>query len=53
MEHQRIAIASPAQPRAFTALVWLLIEECAGRFPFDATGDERHDRGLGSVLYRA
>src|SRR3954447_17191961 len=31
----------------------MLIEERAGRFRFDATGDEQHDRGLGSVLYGA
>src|SRR5689334_21137710 len=33
--------------------VWLLIEECAGRFGFDATGDEQHDQRVGSVLYGA
>jgi adenylate cyclase len=31
----------------------LLIDDRAGRFPFGATGDERHDRGFGGVLRRA
>ncbi len=31
----------------------LLIDDGAGRFPFGATGDERHDRGFGGVLHGA
>ena len=31
----------------------LLIDDRAGRFPFGATGDEQHDRGLGGVLHGA
>jgi hypothetical protein len=31
----------------------LLIDDRVGRFPFGATGDERHDRGFGGVLHGA
>ena len=41
-------------PAGFThQLKRLLIDDRAGRFPFGATGDEQHDRGLGGVLHGA
>jgi hypothetical protein len=30
-----------------------VVEARAGRFPFDATGDERHDRRFGGLLHGA
>jgi hypothetical protein len=34
-------------------LIALLIDDGAGRFPFEATGGERHDRRFDGVLHRA
>ncbi len=47
----------PAEAESFAGfthqLRQLLIDDGAGRSPFGATGDERHDRGFGIMFHRA